>query len=85
MIVDTLDNAARYFGLSEHIALALQYLKDNNCTKLAVGKTPIRGDQIYAIVADNTSKASGRRIENMSTCSLSPPASRRWGMQTSRR
>ena len=56
MIVDTLDNAAHYFGLGERIALALQYLKDNDCTKLAVGKIPIRGDQIYAIVEDNTTK-----------------------------
>jgi len=56
MIVDTLDNAARYFGLGERIALALQYLQDNDCTKLAVEEIPIRGDQVYVLVQDNTTK-----------------------------
>lgn len=56
MIVDRLDNAALYFGLGERITSALRYLKDNDCTKLPVGKIPIRGEQIFALVQDNTTK-----------------------------
>ena len=56
MIVDTLDNAARYFGLDDRIALALKYLKDNDCTKLAAGKIPIQDDQVFALMQDNTTR-----------------------------
>lgn len=56
MIVDRLDNAALYFGLGERIAVALKYLKDNDCTKLPVGKIPIQGEQVFAIVQDNITK-----------------------------
>jgi len=56
MIVDRLENAALYFGLGERITSALRYLKSNDCTKLPVGKIPIRGEQIFAIVQDNMTK-----------------------------
>ena len=56
MIVDRLDNAARYFGLGERIAAALKFLNDNDCTKLPVGKIPVRGEEIFALVQDNTTK-----------------------------
>ena len=56
MILDTLDNAARYFSLGDRIATALKYLQDNDCTQLPLGKTPIQGDLIYALVQDNTTK-----------------------------
>ena len=56
MVIETLDNAARYFALGERIATALKYLKDNDCTKLPVGKIPIQGEQVYALVQDNTTK-----------------------------
>lgn len=56
MILDTLDNAARYSALGERIATALKYLKDNDGTQLPVGKIAIQGEQIYALVQDNTTK-----------------------------
>ena len=56
MVTDTLDNAALYIALGERIATALKYLKDNDCTKLPVGKIPIEGEEIYALVQDNTTK-----------------------------
>lgn len=56
MILDRLDNSARYFGLGERIEMALKYLQANDCTKLPVGKIPIQGEQIYALVQDNTTK-----------------------------
>ena len=62
MIVDRLDNAALYFGLGERITLALKFLKDNDCTKLAVGKIPLQGDQIFALVQDNTTKSRDQGV-----------------------
>jgi len=62
MILDTLDNAARYSGLGERVATALKYLKDNDCTKLPVGKFPIQGAQIYALVQDNTTKTRDQAV-----------------------
>ena len=56
MIVDRLENAALYFGLGERIATALKYLIENDCTKLPVGKILIQGEQVFAIVQDNTTK-----------------------------
>ncbi len=56
MIIDSLKNASRYFVLGERIALALKYLANNDCTTLPVGKIPILGEQIYALVQDNTTK-----------------------------
>ncbi len=62
MIVDTLDNAARYCGLGERIATALNYLRDTDCTKLGVGKIPIQGEQIFALVQDNTTKTRDQGV-----------------------
>lgn len=56
MIADKLANAALYSGLGERITLALKYLQGNDCTKLPVGKIPIRGEQVFALVQDNTTK-----------------------------
>ena len=56
MIVDTLDNSTRYFVHGDRIATALKYLRDNDCTALPVGNIPIQGDQIFALVQDNTTK-----------------------------
>lgn len=56
MILDRLDNATHYFGLGARIATALKYLRENDCTKLSVGKIPIQGDEVFAIVQDNITK-----------------------------
>ena len=56
MIVDTLSNAAQYGVLGERIATALRFLQENDCARLPVGKTPIDGDQVFALVQDNTTK-----------------------------
>ena len=62
MIIDTLENSARYFVLGERIATALRYLRENDCTKLPVGKIPIQGEQIYALVQDNTTKTRDQGV-----------------------
>lgn len=56
MILDKLSNASSYFGLHSRIATALQYLQQHDCTNLAPGKIVILGEQIYALVQDNTTK-----------------------------
>jgi biofilm protein TabA len=59
MILDTLDNAPKYFALGERIAAALRFLQDTDLSKLessAKGsenslRVPIRGeDEIFALV-----------------------------------
>ncbi len=62
MILDTLDNATRYSGLGERIVAALKYLGENDCTKLPIGKIPIQGEQIYALVQDNTTKTRDQGV-----------------------
>lgn len=62
MIIDTLENAARYFVLGERIEAALKYLQVNDCTALPVGKIPIQGDQIFALVQDNTTKPRSQGV-----------------------
>lgn len=56
MVLDTLTNAARYYSFGERIETALKYLQNTDCTQLPVGKIAIRGDEIYALVQDNTTK-----------------------------
>lgn len=62
MILDTLDNAARYYVLGERIAVALKYLQHNDCTTLPVGKISIQGDQVFALVQDNTTKPRAQGV-----------------------
>jgi len=56
MIVDRLENASLYLGLGPRIADALRYLQATDCSKLEVGKVLIQGDQLFALVQDNTTK-----------------------------
>lgn len=56
MILDTLANAQRYFALGSRIETALKYLQTTDCTQLPVGKIPLQGEEIYALVQDNTTK-----------------------------
>lgn len=62
MILDKLSNAKQYANLGERIATALQYLKDNDCTRLPVGKVAIDGEQIFALVQDNTTKPRAQGV-----------------------
>lgn len=56
MILDTLSNASRYYSLGPRLETALRYLQQTDCTQLPVGKIPLQGDEIYALVQDNTTK-----------------------------
>ena len=50
MIVAHLRDAANYTTLGEPIAAALNYLAHTDFAPLPVGKYPIRGDKIFALV-----------------------------------
>ena len=62
MVTDSLTNAKMYYGLGERIAKALQYLQEHDGTRLPLGKTPIDGDQIFALVQDNTTKPKAEGV-----------------------
>jgi YhcH/YjgK/YiaL family protein len=40
----------------------LQYLQEHDGTRLPLGKTPIDGDQIFALVQDNTTKPKAEGV-----------------------
>ena len=62
MVTDSLTNAKQYYGLGERIAKALRYLQEHDCTLLPLGKTPIDGEQIFALVQDNTTKPKAEGV-----------------------
>lgn len=52
MIIDKIENAKRYFSLSEGIKKALQFIQSNNLTTIEAGKHVIDGDNVFAIVSE---------------------------------
>jgi len=59
MILDTLDNAARYAGLKNGLSEGFGFLAQPGLSDLADGKYEIAGDRIFAIVQRN----QGRKVE----------------------
>ena len=62
MISDSLTNANLYYGLGGRIAKALRYPQEHDGTSLPLGKTPIDGEQIFALVQDNTTKPKAEGV-----------------------
>jgi biofilm protein TabA len=60
MILDVLENAARYTALNNGFAKAFEFLSRPDLKELSVGKHEIEGDRIYAIVA----QGQGHRKED---------------------
>ena len=50
MIIDTINNADKYFCLGDKIAVGLKYLKETDFTAMPDGKVEIAGEDIFAIV-----------------------------------
>ena len=50
MILDTLENAARYESLHPAFKAAFKWLREQACGTLPVGRTDISGDRLYASV-----------------------------------
>ncbi|WP_299259066.1 YhcH/YjgK/YiaL family protein [uncultured Aquimarina sp.] len=52
MILDTINNASFYEGISENIDKALQFLKSTNFETLETGRHEIDGERVFALVFD---------------------------------
>lgn len=57
MILDRLQNAARYVSLHQGFAEAFAFLNQPKLSELAAGRYDIAGEQVYAMVAKNTGRA----------------------------
>lgn len=56
MIVDQLRSAKLYAGMGERFAAAFEYLRTHNFNDIKDGTYPIRGQEVYAVVARYTPK-----------------------------
>ena len=60
MIIDRIENASRYYALGSGIAEALDYIKNNDLSKIETGKYEIRKDKIQMIVNEYEQKSTDR-------------------------
>ena len=56
MIIDNIKNAPLYYGVSERIAVALKFLRENDFSVMNPGKYEIDGSNVYALVQRYESK-----------------------------
>lgn len=66
MIIDTMQNASRYFGVHPLFAKAFEYIQRTDLNAIETGKYEIDGDQLKAIVAEKkgvTSAESTAKFE----------------------
>ena len=67
MVLDSIENAARYLNLGEGVAKALQYIQRNDLSQITPGKYEIEGEKLVMMVfefeASNTDecKLEGHR------------------------
>jgi biofilm protein TabA len=52
MIIDTIQNAAKYFGVHPLFAKAFDYINKTDLANMGVGKYEIDGDQLKAIISN---------------------------------
>lgn len=65
MIIDTLQNAALYYGLGAKFVKAFDYLQQTDFTKVEKGKYEIDGKAIFAIVNEyDTIATDGEQMES---------------------
>ena len=56
MILDQLDHAPQYAGLSDRLAKAFKYLKENDFTQIEPGRYELDGTNLYAMVQQYDTK-----------------------------
>jgi len=59
MIYDTKEHAGRYQDLSPRFKLAFDYLAKTDFSHLAVGRYPIDGDAVFALVQEAETRSRG--------------------------
>jgi YhcH/YjgK/YiaL family protein len=65
MVIDTLQNAARYTHLGKEIAAGFDYLVNTDLQGLAPGKYEIDGEKLFAIVQEyETLDTAGEQMES---------------------
>ena len=50
MVVDTLENAAKYVGLHKNFSKAFEFIRSRDWNSIEPGKFPIQGDELHASV-----------------------------------
>ena len=64
MIIDSLDNASRYFPLHTGFEAAFQFLKEQDLTQLKDGANDVAGEQLSAMVVRDTGRGkAGAKFE----------------------
>lgn len=56
MILDKLENAAMYAGISENLKKGLEFLKNTELSNLEIGRYEIDGKEVFALVSEYDSK-----------------------------
>jgi len=56
MVIDTLKNCEKYYVFGENFKKAFEFLKNNDISKMELGRHAIDGDNVYILVQDYTSK-----------------------------
>lgn len=56
MIIDHIDNAACYYGLGSRLEAGLRFLKTADLGRLPLGKNEIKGDELFAVVSEYTTR-----------------------------
>jgi len=62
MIIDTLENAAKYYSIHPHFEKAFQYIQSTNVETLEDGKYDIDGDNLRAIVSNKKGMTSTESV-----------------------
>ena len=56
MILDTIENAEKYFSLNSRFAIAFRYLRNPALSSLTVERNEIEGDKLFAVLSRKTGK-----------------------------
>ena len=56
MIIDTLEHCSQYYVFGDNFRKAFEFLKNNDISKMELGKHAIDGDNVFILVQDYTSK-----------------------------
>ena len=62
MIIDQLNNAVFYRGLSRRIAAGLKFLAQTDCRSLAPGRHAIDGDNVFALAQEYQTKPRSQGV-----------------------
>ena len=56
MIIDTLDNAEKYFDMHPNFQKAFEFLRQENLAEMAPGRYELLGDSLFCMIAKDTAR-----------------------------